>query len=69
MTAKGKEVKEPQGGEDLKSTKPKSEKYTVVSPFADKSNFNKMWNEGDDVSHFDEPRLADCVKRGLVKKG
>ncbi len=50
-------------------SKAKPAKHTVVTPFADKDNFGKMWKEGDDVSHFDEARLADCVSRGLVKKG
>ncbi len=51
-----------------KAKKPKSGKYVVVSPFADKDNFSKMWNEGDDVSKFDKDRLADCVTRGLVEE-
>ncbi|MCL7987734.1 hypothetical protein M8998_07270 [Sphingobacterium sp. lm-10] len=50
-------------------SKGKAAKYTVLTPFADKDNFGKMYKEGDDVSHFDEDRLASCVKRGLVKKG
>ena len=45
-----------------------SRKYLVVSPFADKDNFGKKWEEGDDVSHFDENRLKTCIERGLVKK-
>ena len=45
-----------------------SRKYVVVSPFADKDNFGKKWEEGDDVSHFDEDRLKSCIERGLVKK-
>jgi hypothetical protein len=49
--------------------KPSKKKYTVIAPFADKDDFSKKWEEGDDVSHFDEARLADCVNRGLVKKG
>lgn len=51
------------------AAKPAKKKYTVIAPFADKDNFSKKWEEGDDVSHFDEARLADCVKRELVKKG
>lgn len=43
--------------------------YLVISAFADKENFSKKWEEGDDVSHFSADRLADCIKRGLVKKG
>lgn len=45
------------------------EKYTVIAPFADKDIFSKKWEEGDDVSHFDESRLANCIEKGLVKKG
>lgn len=47
----------------------KSKKYTVISPFADRDNFGKKWEEGDDVSHFTQDRLDLCVERGLVKKG
>ncbi len=50
-------------------TKPAKKKYTVIAPFADKDNFGKKWVEGDDVSHFDDARLAGCVERRLVKKG
>lgn len=52
-----------------KATKAKAKKFTVISPFADRDSFGKMWNEGDDVSHFDAKRIADCVSRGLVKEG
>lgn len=51
-----------------KTEKGKEAKYVVASPFADRDNFSKMWNEGDDVSSFDEKRLKDCIERGLVKK-
>lgn len=54
---------------NAKQAKSKPAKYTVLIPFADKDNFGKMWKESDDVSHFDEARLAGCVSRGLVKKG
>src|SRR5690606_19881999 len=52
-----------------KADKGKPAKYIVASPFADRDNFGKTWNEGDDVSHFDEGRLKSCIDRGLVKKG
>lgn len=48
--------------------KPSKKKYIVISPFADKDIFSKKWEEGDDVSHFDESRLANCIEKGLVKK-
>lgn len=51
-----------------KPKKTKSGKFVVISPFADRDNFGKMWNEGDDVSHFDEDRRDLCVSRGLVKE-
>lgn len=44
------------------------EKYIVIHPFADKDNFGKMWEEGEDVSHFDKSRLDSCIERELVKK-
>lgn len=50
-------------------SKPAKKKYTVIAPFADKDNFSKKWEEGDDVSHFSQDRLDLCVERGLVKKG
>lgn len=42
-------------------------KYTAIAPFADKYNIAKKYKIGDDVSHFDESRLKDLVKRKLVK--
>lgn len=53
----------PKQGKESKS------KYIVAEPFADKDNFGKMWEVGEDVSHFDESRLKSCIERGLVKKG
>ncbi|MGJ1360609.1 hypothetical protein ACR79B_05015 [Sphingobacterium spiritivorum] len=64
--AKAKADAKPKGDAASKSAK---KKYTVIAPFADKDNFGKKWVEGDDVSHFDDARLAMCVERGLVKKG
>ncbi|HAE68487.1 MAG TPA: hypothetical protein DCG77_15065 [Sphingobacterium sp.] len=49
-------------------SKPSKKKYIVISPFSDKDIFSKKWEEGDDVSHFDESRLANCIEKGLVKK-
>ena len=50
------------------AAKPSKKKYIVISPFSDKDIFSKKWEEGDDVSHFDESRLANCIEKGLVKK-
>lgn len=41
--------------------------YVVASPFNDKDDFSKSYAKGEDVSHFDEGRLADLVERKLVK--
>ena len=45
----------------------KQGKYAVVSHFRDLSNFSIAWNEGDDVSHFDEDRLKKLVELKLVE--
>lgn len=44
------------------------EKYTVVKPFYDVKKPGEVFRVGDDVSHFDESRLANCIEKGLVKK-
>lgn len=41
--------------------------HVVASPFNDKDDFSKSYAKGEDVSHFDEGRLADLVERKLVK--
>lgn len=43
-------------------------KYVVVSSFRDKSNFDKEYAIGEDVSHFDAERIAHCEQLGLIKK-
>lgn len=45
---------------------PKPTGHTVKTEFRDKDNFDTIYKVGDDVSHFDEDRLADLVSRGLV---
>jgi len=45
--------------------KDKTAGYFVTSPFRDKSDFSKLYNIGDDVSHFDAERLENLVKNGL----
>lgn len=50
------------------SSSSKEDVYIVIHPFADKDNFSKMWEAGEDVSHFDRKRLESCIERGLVKK-
>lgn len=63
-----KEDKGAQAPASPKQGKESKPKYVVASPFADREVFSKMWVEGDDVSHFEENRLKDCIERGLVKK-
>ncbi|WP_138481547.1 hypothetical protein [Dyadobacter bucti] len=41
--------------------------YLVLSPFRDRDNFEKAYEEGDDVSHFDEALLESLVSRGLIE--
>jgi hypothetical protein len=45
---------------------PKASAHIVSTEFRDKDNFDTRYEIGDDVSHFDEVRLADLVERGLV---
>ncbi len=45
----------------------KADGYTVVSEFRDKDKWEKLYQVGDDVSHFDEDRLANLVERKLVE--
>lgn len=41
--------------------------HTVKVPFRDANNFDIKYEEGDDVSHFDEQRLQKLVDAGHVK--
>lgn len=49
-------------------SKGKQGTYIVVTPFRDKDNFNKEWDAGNDVSHFDAERLKMLVDKKLVDK-
>lgn len=42
--------------------------HTVKVPFADIHNFDKKYEVGDDVSHFEKERLAHLVSEGLAEK-
>lgn len=42
--------------------------HVVKVPFADKNNFNKKFEVGENVSHFDKDRLAYLVSEGLAEK-
>jgi hypothetical protein len=43
-------------------------KYIVIQEFADKNDFRKRYNPGDELpGTFDETRLANIVKLGLAK--
>lgn len=46
---------------------PKVGKHIVSSEFRDHSDFNKKWEAGHDVSHFDKKRLKKLVELNLVK--
>lgn len=50
--------------------KPKVEKqkrHIVSAKFRDQSDFNKKWEIGQDVSHFDKKRLEKLIELNLVK--
>lgn len=42
-------------------------KVTVLKVFRDKNNYAKVYNPGEVVEGFDDARIADLVKRGLVE--
>ncbi|MCF2498396.1 hypothetical protein [Dyadobacter chenhuakuii] len=41
--------------------------YSVLKPFRDVNDWDLEHKPGDDVSHFDEERLASLVEKGLVQ--
>ena len=41
--------------------------HIVLNSFRDIDNFDKAYNPGDDVSHFDKERLKKLVENGLVQ--
>ncbi len=44
-----------------------SKKAIVIKEFRDKDNFATKFKLGQDVSHFDEVRIADLVSKKLVE--
>lgn len=44
-----------------------SKGYIVLSPFRDIANWDKAYEPGDDVSHFDKDRLKTLVANGIVQ--
>ncbi|MBB6109717.1 hypothetical protein SAMN05421821_105135 [Mucilaginibacter lappiensis] len=48
--------------------KPKKAKaHVVITQFRDKNNWDKLYEVGDDVSHFDDERKADLLDRKLIE--
>ncbi len=45
----------------------KTAKAIVAQPFREKGNYDKLYKVGEDVSHFDEKRLARLKEKGLIK--
>ena len=45
----------------------KKKKYIVVAPFRDKTNFNKKFQAGEDVSSFDKGRLDYLLGKKLIE--
>lgn len=52
---------------DTTTPETKSKIPVVSKPFRDKGNFNKVWEVGTDVSHFDKTRLEHLIKIGHVE--
>lgn len=42
--------------------------FVVIQEFRDKDNFDKVFEKGDDVSHFDADRLKKLVENKVVEK-
>lgn len=42
-------------------------KVVILRPFRDKFQFTKTYKVGEEVETFDEVRIADLAKRGLVE--
>lgn len=45
-----------------------TDSYTVLQEFRDKSDFGKVYKEGDPFTSTDKNRLADLEKKNLIKK-
>lgn len=65
---KGQKPNEAKPAKETKTKEVKPKKYVVVSQFADKDNFSKLYNVGDDVSKFDADRIKNCLSKGLIKE-
>lgn len=64
--AKAEKIKPEETLEVEKATN-KEEKYIVVAPFRDKTNFNKKFQAGEDVSSFDKGRLDYLLGKKLIE--
>jgi hypothetical protein len=42
--------------------------YTVIQPFRDINNFDKLYELDEEVSHLDADRLQTLVEKGLIQK-
>lgn len=60
--------KETKPAKEAKPKEAKPKKYVVVSQFADRNNFSKIYNVGDDISSFDAERIKSCIEKGLIKE-
>lgn len=47
--------------------KQSGDSHSVVSEFRDKSDWNTLYEVGQDVSFLDKDRLDELVEKGLVK--
>lgn len=54
-----KAAKQPEEKQEMKSK-------TVKRSFRDKDNFDRKYEVGEDVSHFDEKRLRELKDKGFI---
>ncbi len=61
------EITKPEETLKVEKATDKKKKYIVVAPFRDKTNFNKKFQAGEDVSSFDKGRLDYLLGKKLIE--
>ena len=61
------EITKPEETLEVEKATDEKKKYIVVAPFRDKTNFNKKFQAGEDVSSFDKGRLDYLLGKKLIE--
>ena len=61
------EITKPEETLEVEKATDKKKKDIVVAPFRDKTNFNKKFQAGEDVSSFDKGRLDYLLGKKLIE--